>query len=68
MTFPVSYLELNRPDLPSTARFVEDVISWELQPFASPTTSSLLTAPRRALTAECCPRATVPRERSDHPR
>jgi hypothetical protein len=62
VTIPISYLELNSPDLRSTARFFEDVFSWELQP-RSLTTSSFLTAPHRALTAGCCPRATAPRER-----
>jgi uncharacterized protein len=36
VTIPISYLELNSPDLRSTARFFEDVFSWELQPFAVP--------------------------------
>jgi predicted enzyme related to lactoylglutathione lyase len=36
MTVPVSYVELNSPDLSASARFFADVFGWELQPFAAP--------------------------------
>ena len=36
MTLPVSYVELNTPDLASSTRFFEDVFGWQLQPFAAP--------------------------------
>jgi predicted enzyme related to lactoylglutathione lyase len=36
MTVPVSYVELNSPDLARTTRFFEDVFGWEPQPFAAP--------------------------------
>jgi uncharacterized protein len=35
MTAPVSYVELNSPDLVATARFFRDVFEWEAQPFAA---------------------------------
>lgn len=36
MTQPVSYVELNSPDLESSARFFADVFGWDPQPFAGP--------------------------------
>jgi predicted enzyme related to lactoylglutathione lyase len=36
VTAPVSYVELNSPDLASTTRFFETVFGWEPQPFAAP--------------------------------
>ena len=36
MTTPVSYVELNSPDLEATTAFVRDVFGWEPQPFAAP--------------------------------
>jgi predicted enzyme related to lactoylglutathione lyase len=36
MTVPISYVELNSPDLARTARFFEAVFGWEPQPFATP--------------------------------
>jgi uncharacterized protein len=42
MTVPVSYVELNSPDLGRTTAFFEDVFGWEPQPFA---TSDYLVAP-----------------------
>ena len=35
MTAPVSYVELNSPDLAATRRFFADVFGWEAQPFAT---------------------------------
>jgi predicted enzyme related to lactoylglutathione lyase len=42
MTAPVSYVELNSPDLATTARFFREVFAWEAQPFAA---SDYLVAP-----------------------
>jgi predicted enzyme related to lactoylglutathione lyase len=36
MTQPVSYVELNSPDLASSARFFADAFGWDPQPFAAP--------------------------------
>ena len=36
MTQPVSYLEINSPDLSRTRSFVEQVFHWHLEPFAQP--------------------------------
>jgi predicted enzyme related to lactoylglutathione lyase len=36
MTAPVTYVELNSPDLEATAAFMRDVFGWEPQPFAAP--------------------------------
>jgi predicted enzyme related to lactoylglutathione lyase len=36
VTLPVSYVELNRPDLEASSRFFASVFGWELQPFATP--------------------------------
>jgi len=36
MTTPVSYVELNSPDLERSARFFTDVFGWQPQPFAAP--------------------------------
>jgi predicted enzyme related to lactoylglutathione lyase len=36
MTQPVSYLELNSPDLSTSAQFFSHVFGWTVQPFASP--------------------------------
>ena len=36
MTEPVSYLELNSPDLDRSSAFFATVFGWELQPFAAP--------------------------------
>jgi hypothetical protein len=36
MTSPVSYVELNCPDLEASARFFANVFGWSLQPFAAP--------------------------------
>ena len=36
MTTPVSYVELNSPDLAASARYFEDVFGWSPQPFATP--------------------------------
>jgi predicted enzyme related to lactoylglutathione lyase len=36
MTQPVSYLELNSPDLAATAGFFAEVFGWQPQPFAAP--------------------------------
>lgn len=36
MTQPVSYVELNSPDLESTAGFFAEVFGWQAQPFAAP--------------------------------
>jgi predicted enzyme related to lactoylglutathione lyase len=35
VTVPVSYVELNSPDLAASARFFAEVFGWEPQPFAS---------------------------------
>jgi hypothetical protein len=35
MTLPVSYVELNSPDLGATSAFFRDVFGWEAQPFAA---------------------------------
>jgi predicted enzyme related to lactoylglutathione lyase len=43
VTVPVSYVELNSPDLEASARFFEAVFDWEFQPFAS---QDYLVAPR----------------------
>lgn len=36
MTTPVTYVELNSPDLEATAAFMVSVFGWEPQPFAAP--------------------------------
>jgi predicted enzyme related to lactoylglutathione lyase len=36
MTSPVSYVELNTPDLPASSRFFSAVFDWDPQPFAAP--------------------------------
>ena len=36
MTAPVTYVELNSPDLEATTAFMRDVFGWEPQPFAAP--------------------------------
>ena len=36
MTTPVTYVELNSPNLDATAAFMADVFGWEPQPFAAP--------------------------------
>jgi predicted enzyme related to lactoylglutathione lyase len=36
MTQPVSYVELNSPDLAATTRFLADAFDWQWQPFAAP--------------------------------
>ncbi|WP_426505816.1 VOC family protein [Dactylosporangium sp. McL0621] len=36
MTQPVSYVEINSPDLDATRRFVASVFGWELAPFSAP--------------------------------
>jgi predicted enzyme related to lactoylglutathione lyase len=36
MTSPVSYVELNTPDLPKSSRFFSAVFGWDPQPFAAP--------------------------------
>src|SRR2546429_8596288 len=36
MTQPVSYVELNSPDLASSARFFAAAFGWDPQPFAAP--------------------------------
>ena len=36
MTSPVSYIELNTPDLPLASRFFAEVFDWDPQPFAAP--------------------------------
>ena len=36
MTTPVTYVELNSPDLEATTAFMRDVFGWEPQPFAAP--------------------------------
>jgi uncharacterized protein len=36
MTEPVSYLELNGPDLDRSSAFFSTVSGWELRPFAAP--------------------------------
>jgi len=36
VTVPVSYVELNSPDLEASVRFFRDVFDWEPQPFADP--------------------------------
>jgi uncharacterized protein len=36
MTEPVSYLELNSPDLDRSSAFFSTVFGWELRPFAAP--------------------------------
>ena len=36
MTRPVTYVELNSPDLELSAAFFEAVFDWRLQPFAAP--------------------------------
>jgi uncharacterized protein len=43
MTTPVTYVELNSPDLEATTAFMRDVFGWEPQPFAAP---DYLVAPR----------------------
>ena len=36
MTMPVTYVELNSPDLEATTGFLTEVFGWQLQPFAAP--------------------------------
>src|SRR3954454_3731521 len=36
MSAPVTYVELNSPDLEATTAFMRDVFGWEPQPFAAP--------------------------------
>jgi uncharacterized protein len=36
VTRPVSYVELNSPDLPATTAFFAAVFGWRAQPFAAP--------------------------------
>jgi len=36
MTQPVTYLEINSPDLASSSAFFEGAFGWRLQPFAAP--------------------------------
>jgi len=36
VTMPVTYVELNSPDLEATAGFLAEVFGWQLQPFAAP--------------------------------
>ena len=36
MNAPISYVELNSPNLDATAAFMRDVFGWEPQPFAEP--------------------------------
>ncbi len=36
MSEPVTYVELNSPNLEATAAFMADVFGWEPQPFAAP--------------------------------
>ena len=36
MTQPVTYLELNSPDLDASVRFFADAFGWQVQPFAAP--------------------------------
>ena len=36
MTQPVTYVELNSPDLEATAAFTREIFGWEPQPFATP--------------------------------
>jgi uncharacterized protein len=36
VTMPVTYVELNTPDLERTAGFLADVFGWQPQPFAAP--------------------------------
>jgi uncharacterized protein len=36
MTSPVSYVELNTPDLAAASRFFAAVFDWDPQPFAAP--------------------------------
>jgi predicted enzyme related to lactoylglutathione lyase len=43
MNQPVSYVELNSPDLSATTAFLADVFGWQLQAFAAP---DYLVAPR----------------------
>ncbi|HTJ33383.1 MAG TPA: VOC family protein [Dactylosporangium sp.] len=43
MTQPVSYVEINSPDLDATRRFVSSVFGWDPAPFAAP---DYLVAPR----------------------
>ena len=35
MTQPVSYVEINSPDLPRSAAFLSAVFGWEPQPFSA---------------------------------
>ena len=42
MTMPVTYVELNSPDLDATRTFFSEVFDWDLQPFA---TAEYLVAP-----------------------
>jgi predicted enzyme related to lactoylglutathione lyase len=36
MIRPISYIELNTPDLPAASRFFSAVFDWDPQPFAAP--------------------------------
>jgi predicted enzyme related to lactoylglutathione lyase len=36
MTMPVTYVEINSPDLNRSAAFFADVFAWQLRPFADP--------------------------------
>ena len=36
MTMPVTYVEINSPDLDRSAAFFADVFDWQLRPFADP--------------------------------
>src|SRR3954465_14255279 len=36
MTHPVTYLEINSPDLAASSAFFEGAFGWRLQPFAAP--------------------------------
>lgn len=43
MTKPVTYVEINSPDLPATQAFMASVFGWDARPFAAP---DYLVAPR----------------------
>jgi len=45
MTLPVSYVEINSPDLPRSAGFLSAVFGWDLQPFSQ---ADYLVAPHGA--------------------
>ena len=44
MTSPVTYVELNTPDLPAASRFFAEVFGWDPQPFASARAARLRSA------------------------